>query len=137
MRNVIKNICAGDGAAAPRALAPRFNCLQDVLPDPSLWLKVTEEQLADQRFVQELVLIGQDVWHVQNRIFSKVSKRHPNVTAFQQDLKKVFSQVSRNAERLKASSREELREAINVAAKNLRLDILSLMRWKDFQEKSH
>jgi hypothetical protein len=98
-------------------------------------LEVTEEQLADYKFVLDLVLIGQDVFHVQNRVLSKVSKRHPNLAAFKADIKRTFSQVSTNAERLKANSSQELKEAITCAAKKLSQDILALMRWQSFQEK--
>jgi hypothetical protein len=106
-----------------------------VLPDQSLWLEVTEEQLADASFVETLVLIGQDVWHVQNRVLTKVSKKHPNLTAFKTDLKRTFSPVSKNAERLKATSGQELKDAITSAATKLSSDILGLLRWKLFQNK--
>jgi hypothetical protein len=109
--------------------------MKGVLPDQASWLEVTEEQLDDEKFVIELVLIGQDVFHVQNRVLSKVSKRHPNLAAFKADLKRTFSQVSKKADRLKATSSQELREVITSAAEKLSADILRLMRWTQFQEK--
>jgi hypothetical protein len=128
-------IDAGRGDAAPPDATPKIECLKGVLPDQSLWREVTEEQLADASFVLELVLIGQDVWHVENRVMTKVSKKHPNLTAFQAALKCTFSQVNKDAPRLKASSSEELKAAITSAADKLSTDIRDLLRFKDFQEK--
>jgi hypothetical protein len=100
-----------------------------------LRLLVTEDQLQDSNFLQSLVLIGQDVWHVQNRILVKVSRKHPNYAALKRELKSVFTQVGKQAPRLHAGSAHELQTYINQAAEKLSTDILGLLRWEKFQEK--
>ena len=97
---------------------------------------VTEDQLDNDEKLNNLVFVAQDIWHVQSRILKMVNKRHPNLFALRADMKRVFSQVGMNAERVQADSVQELEEAVNVASQRLREDLLGLLeRWQVFQNK--
>lgn len=109
---VTANACfdAGDGPPHPDNDKP--SCSVPLF-------KVTEVQLKDESFIEQMVFIVQDVWHSKQRIVKQLPRGHANWHACNADLSHVYKQCRPSADgvgMLKGENGEELKKEITQAA---------------------